>query len=333
MNDFFRVLKLALTVCALPVIAVLVASSIQADSGVASGSGGPPAISNYALDRNHVVFLTRDGLTTGQVVAIDSVSKSQSPLGGVDVFFVQRGVVAKHTLTDLDGKFVIDGLSPGAYSFVAASAKGFAAYGLLVKPFEEGAPADEIFAPAVSPRFQALRLIVEKYLPTEVADSLAEPEIPTTLRNEAEIPRGANRVKLQSGVLTGSLSSLVDGQSIADAHVALIQQDHLVAETTSDAEGNFAFSDVKPGAYDFVAVCPTAIAAVGFEAVQDPAQPTAQEPVAESTQPAVQEPQADAVPAADVPPAHRGVERARSSGAGCQGTRRRRRGTGGRGDA
>ncbi len=270
MKDLFRIIYLALVISAVPVGSILVANSLHADGPTTSlGS----RVSAPVVDRHHVVHLTQDGMTAGRVVAIDSVSKSQSPLSNVDVFFVQNGVVAKQTLTDDDGQFVVDGLAPGSYSFVAASAKGFAAYGLLVKPYEAGAEGATIFAPTVSPRFVALRSLVEKYLPVEVADELAAGEIPTSFASDVEVPRGANRVQLQGGELRGSLASLTSGQVVGGAHIALIQQDKVVAETTADAEGKFSISGVAPGAYDFVAAGPSGIAAVGFEAVGD------QEPV------------------------------------------------------
>ena len=275
MKDLLRILQIAFAVCALPVVATLVANTVMADASFSPGVGAVVPSAAVA-DRNHVVHLTQDGLATGLVVAIDAVSKSQSPLSNVDVFFVQNGAIAKHTLTDDDGQFMIDGLAPGAYSFVAASAKGFAAYGLLVKPYEAGAEQRAVFAPTVSPRFQSLRSLVEKYLPSEVVAGIAESEIPTTLTSETDIPRGANRVRLNAGVLQGSLASLVSGQVVAGAHVALIQQDKILAETTADAEGKFAFPEIEPGAYDFVAAGPSVFAAVGFEAVQD------QDPVANS---------------------------------------------------
>ena len=271
MKKLLNIFKFAVYVCAVPVAAALVAAGEFNPTSSGEVMIGSPKV----LSRNHLVHLTKDGLVNGRVVAIDSMSKSQSPLSKLEVFFVHDGAIVGKTVTDNNGNFVADGLAPGAYSFIASGAKGFAAYGLAIEPYVEGSESEQIFSPTVSPRFRALRRMVERYLPHDVSEAISSNDIQTSLKSEADIVQGVNRVQLDDGRLSGTLSTIVQGQSVADSHIALIQNDNIVAETTSDADGKFAFADLGPGVYDFVAAGPTSFAALSFEAVgvkqQDPA--------------------------------------------------------------
>lgn len=221
-------------------------------------------------ERNQVVALSRDGLVTGRVVAIDAPSKLASPLSGIDVFFVRDGLIARSTVSDDKGNFSVDGLAPGSYSFIGASAKGFVAYGVVVQAVDNASSAESFMvAPTVAPRFIAVSEIAARYLPKRAPVLLEEIEMKTSLDGVEQIDDGANRVFLQSGNLVGNVRTLASDVAIDTTKVFLVQNDAIVAESTVDSSGGFVFQAVTTGVFDFVAAGPGGFAAIGFEAISE----------------------------------------------------------------
>lgn len=242
--------------CALPLIAVC--ATVAED-------GSPKDLAQ----RSHVVALNQDGLVTGRIVAIDAPSKTLSPLSEINIYFVQNGSIARSTKTNVDGQFTVDGLEPGAYSFVGSSAKGFLAYGIIVKPYDATSELSkfQLVAPAVSPRFVALKEIVDKYLPRKSGVLQQETEIQTSLEIDSEFAQGANLVAIKNGNLVGSVRSIVAGRELAGTRIFLVQNDKVMAESKANEQGSFEINGVEPGVYDFVAVGTAGFAAAGFQAV------------------------------------------------------------------
>lgn len=218
--------------------------------------------------RSQVVNLSQDGLVSGRIVAIDGPSNKFAPLSEIDVYFVQNGSVVRNVKTNADGEFVVDGLTPGAYSFIGASAKGFIAYGVVVKGFAGGNSAPiQIVGPTVSPRFVALKEIVERYLPKKASVLQTEPEIKTSLEGTIDVVDGANRIALKDGTLVGTVHSIIVGQDVIGTRVFLVQNDKVVSETQVKDLGSFEFTALEPGVYDFIAAGPAGFTAVSFQAV------------------------------------------------------------------
>lgn len=225
--------------------------------------------------RNQVVTLTSDGLVSGRVVAIDGPSKTSAPLSGLDVYFVQNGSVVRSSVSDDNGNFVVDGLTPGAYSFIGSGAKGFVAYGVVVNAADPTQTDDSFMvAPVVSPRFVALKEIVARYLPKKTPVLLEEVEIKTSLDGVELIGDGANRVQVRDGKLVGTVRSLVIDAKLAATKVFLVQNDEIVHKSIAGESGSFEFDAVEPGVYDFIAAGPAGFAAIGFEAIQDTVETT-----------------------------------------------------------
>lgn len=259
MNALKNTIRLGALSCALALIPVVAAVSQEAASKAQS-------------DRNQVVTLSQDGLVNGRLVAIDAASKSASPLSELDVYFVQDGSIIRSVVTDANGEFSVDGLTPGAYSFIGCGAKGFVAYGVVIQA-AEGAAGDESYmvAPVVSPRFIALREIVARYLPKKAPVLLAEVEIKTSLDSVESIADGANRVQIREGKIYGTVRSLAADAKLAETKVFLVQNDEIISDVKASDSGAFEFEAVEPGVYDFIAVGPAGFSAIGFEAMQEPA--------------------------------------------------------------
>lgn len=89
----------------------------------------------------NVARLASDGSITGRLSLVDPMSGDLMPVQNVVVNFVQSGSIVGQTRPGSDGQFVVDGLTPGAYSVLANGPGGFAAFRIQVEPAAAGTRA------------------------------------------------------------------------------------------------------------------------------------------------------------------------------------------------
>ncbi len=274
MKDITSILRLAIAIFALPLAATaavsahysytdnaaLTASSPLLESLKAEAEAPVPKATLAGTFRNHTIAIDSDGIVRGRVGSV-SDDKGVEGLSETKVFFVKDGEIVHQTYTSADGTFEATGLAAGNYSFVAAGAKGFAAFGVNLSEGESSETINLIEVATINPNFQQLASLVEGKLPKAIVEHVANTE------NKLDGPiAGSNRVQIVDGGINGRLISLV-GDVGSDAKVRLSKGSELVAETTVDAQGLFAFDNVQPGIYEFVAAGSEGIAAISFEAV------------------------------------------------------------------
>ncbi len=253
----------ALMLAALPFLATAAASAHQWISANSPIDAPVIADGNFSSARVHNIVLNRNGGIEGRVTNIDG--EEGQGLESLKVYFVRNGEIANETTTDENGKFHIDNMIEGAYSFVATGENGFAAYGVNVVAHAQGASTNIIEAAAVSPSFSVVQRILRDNLPAEIAQEIIEGS-----SNITDKMVGSNRIKLSNGTLTGHLVPLFGQTSdVEGTHVHIIQGDKQIAEVEANASGAFSVSNLEPGVYDFVAAGPTGIAAVSFQAIDD----------------------------------------------------------------
>jgi len=269
MKNKWKTIRMGLMLLALP-LAVTAATSAHAlfnDSNpitidVQSEIGN----SGIGLARVHTVALNRNGVVEGRIATIDSTTKSTKGLSSLKIFFVQDGKVASESMTEADGSFVAQ-VPEGVYSFIASGENGFAAYGVQVVADTEGKFDNVMEAAAVSPRFAAVKQILNDKLPSEVAQQIINS---SSVNSDSKVV-GSNRVQLAKGQLKGQVVSMLGGVNAVDGtYVHIIRDDQAVAEVQADESGSFMIQDLEPGIYDFVAAGPSGFAAVSFEAVESP---------------------------------------------------------------
>ena len=253
---------------ALPMIATAAASAqhFAADSAPLLGDAVATAnVSGFTSDRVHTISLNRAGEVEGRIASFGDDNAQVEGLADLKIFFVRDGEIADETKTAKDGTFAVDGLSEGIYSFVATGETGFAAYGVRVIGFEDASKVNVMEAAAVSPNFSAVKSILKKNLPTDVAN-----EIIAVSRDSKVVDRvvGANRVRLNDGQLVGHVMPMLGDVSIVEGtQIHIIQDDQQVAQVEVGKQGSFMVPDLEPGVYDFVAAGPSGFAAVSFQAV------------------------------------------------------------------
>lgn len=255
---------------ALPIVATAAASAHQFLTETAPiAEVTTSMVSNagiISVQRSHTISLNESGSIEGRVATIESGSKANG-LSDLKVFLVSNGEIQAETATDADGLFTLANIGEGVYSFVATGESGFAAYGVRVIANNGSDTVNLMEAAAVSPQAAVVKQILNKQLPTDVAQEIMDNAI---VSDVAANVIGANKVRIQDGVLTGHVVPMLGEVALVDGtSVFLIKGENQIAEVTADANGSFAIEDLEPGVYDFVAAGPTGFAAVSFEAVEE----------------------------------------------------------------
>jgi hypothetical protein len=253
--------RLVAAVLALPLVATAAVSALS------SGGAWPLADKLFDLQRSthqmnasyrhHLVSVDELGVVRGRLV---NAAAGVRGLENMKVFFVRDGELASQVYTREDGTFEAVGLREGDYSFVATGANGFAAFGVRLTQLPNELTNNLMEVGAASPQFEKVIALLKDKLPVEVT---AEIESATA----ATLAAGANRVRIESGRLSGRLAGL--NGSAAGAEVHLIGTGDTEFRATADGEGNFTVEGVEPGVYEFVATGKTGVAVLRFEAVQE----------------------------------------------------------------
>lgn len=264
MKNKWKAIRVGLLLFTLPLVATAAVSANQwmndnspielnnVDSEVITDNG-------IGVDRVHTVALNATGAVEGRIAEINT--DGSQGISGLTVYFLSSGKIAGQTKTAADGSFVVQGLQEGPYSFVATGQNGYAAYGVHVVG-ETAGTKNVMEAAAVSPNLNAVREILSNNLPEQVVS-----EIVANASNAT--PKGANRVKLVDGVLSGNVFTLTGGkETVGVTTVNILQNNEKIATVETDSNGSFKVSDLEPGIYGFVATGPNGFAAVSFEAVE-----------------------------------------------------------------
>lgn len=266
MNNQWKAIKFGVLLFALPLVATAAASAHQwmvESSPISLNTPTLESVSSaISMERVHTVALDGNGVIEGRIANIDSGSENTEGIAKLKIFFVQDGTVVKESFTRTDGTFVIEGLPEGDYSFVASGQNGFAAYGVRVITDVTGEFDNVMEVAAVSSGVSAAKKIVNDAM---LGTTVVAQEQGVAAMDNFE---GANQVKLVDGALKGRVQSM-SGKSdaIGQTMIHIVKGNEKVAEVQADASGAFEVSDLAPGVYDFVAVGPSGVAVLAFEAV------------------------------------------------------------------
>ena len=271
MKDFWTTFKLGVYVFALPLVATAAASAHQWMTDSKPISVPEITISEtvtngatFSTLRSHTINMDEEGIVRRRLVSINEESNAIG-LGGLKVYLARNGEVIKEVYTDSDGSFAVENVETGAYSFIATGESGFAAYGVNVVQGEAKPTVMEVAA--VSPKFSAVKEILENRVPEQVAEEIAKL---AATESDAIVRNGSNRVEIVDGKLVGSIVPIIGvHKSVAGTYVHIVKGDAEVAKAEVAENGSFEIPSLEPGVYDFVAAGPSGFAAVSFEAVQD----------------------------------------------------------------
>ena len=268
MKDLLRVVRFAVYVFALPLIATAAVSAhqyylenlpIEVPSVVADAPS-PAMVSGLTGSfRNHSLVVNEQGQAKGRITRANS-DRSTTVLSEMKVSFVRNGEIAHLVTTDSLGAFEVNGLAEGVYSFIASGKYGFAAFGVNVVKGEAEAAVTTMEIAVVNPDFKQVREIFSEKFSSPSGTLAVDVGIGQKIA-------GANRVAIESGKLRGRVFNFVSGITPGQTSAYLVRGEERVAETLVDSQGNFTFDDVEPGVYEFVTAGPDGYAALSFEAV------------------------------------------------------------------
>lgn len=266
MKNTFGSARFALYVLVLPLLATAAVSAHQflldntplKTSSAAAVS--QPVSGLTGSFRNHTLAVDEQGVVKGRVNIVNR-DLSVTGLSALRICLVRGGKIEHVVDSNTLGQFEFSDVEEGVYSFIATGRYGFAACGVKVAG---GTGPNTMEIAVVNPDFKQVREIFE-----------STPAITETLTGgAAEQPKridGSNRVATSNGNLVGKLFDFVSGGVSAETKAFLLQNNQRIAESAVDAFGQFNFSGVQPGVYEFVAAGPTGYAAVSFEAVSQEA--------------------------------------------------------------
>ena len=264
MSNQWKTIRFGVLLFALPLVATAAASAHQwiVESSPSSIKVTPVAVaSSISMERVHTVALNSEGVIEGRIATIDGGTQNTEGIAKLKIYFVQDGTVVKESFTQTDGTFEVKGLPEGDYSFVASGQNGYAAYGVRVITDQTGQYSNVMEVAAVSKGVTSIQKIIN-----DAAIAITDQD---TTQGEVAISdfEGANQVKLVEGKLQGRVMTMTGSDELGKTVIHIARNNETIAEVQADETGSFVVPDLEPGVYDFVAVGPSGIAVLAFEAV------------------------------------------------------------------
>ena len=267
MKELFKVLRLALYVCALPLVATATVSAFQI---LEDGDVETSALTAQEKQSTYIVRRTADGVVTGRVVEIDPLTAKVSGISGLSVQFAKDGELIAKTTTDSKGNFSVGDMDTGTYSFFGINKDAFVAFATRIVEDKEENASHSLFVETTATKGMVQTLtstIREKQSNEEYKlASLNEED-----RAEFKNLTGGSRVQISDdGTLNGrAVSHYRDGNDkLEGTTIQLFQGGKLISETKTDDKGRYSFANVEDGVYDLVAVGRAGFAAFRFEAAR-----------------------------------------------------------------
>ena len=235
--------------------------------------------------RGNWIMVDSNGRFDGSVTAAAGADVSR-----MEIFLLNRGRLVKQTTLNAGGRFEFNNVSQGAYSIIGWGENGFFAFGLNIlqnNPNNKGEIGNRISATAFQNRTTINTDWIKYYSPQvkfRVFGSYPTGQgvdAPAALFGFEGIARNLPASVTATSISSRSVSRLADGRLVGRVHqmnsldgrpvdvrstkVMLFQGDIVVASTTTDNYGTFAFNDVPDGSYGLAAVGADGVGLIGID--------------------------------------------------------------------
>ena len=186
---------------------------------------------------------------------------------------VRSGRIVQTRKVGQGGVAQISQLSPGPYSIMASGSEGFAAFGAYL-----GDPAGSAVSRiGLVPQrdAQVVRGLIRTHLESGAASEATQPTKEITRLSAEE--NASFEIQADGSVKGQIIRAAADGQRIepiANLFVAFVRDGQVVAESTSDANGEFSATGLSAGIHSLAIAGPGGFAAFSAEVIQ--AEPLAQ---------------------------------------------------------
>ncbi|MEQ1824342.1 MAG: hypothetical protein ABL921_00265 [Pirellula sp.] len=232
------------------------ASSIADTLPSAVNLAGPVA----DLYVNQWIHIDKNRNIGGSVVAL--VGKDTLSLSKVRVSLLRNGNVEYSDDTDIDGDFLMEGVTPAVYTLVAETADSLALFSLTVLDEVSGKHLPNSLQVRLMPvSSRANEIIRGQTLPKDLNH-------PTPAQDPLESTRKSNEthhVMLDaSGNLKGQLSRATERVDMSSMTVFVMKEGTEVSRTKVASDGKFVVRGLSSGCYGLLAAGEAGLAAVGF---------------------------------------------------------------------
>lgn len=200
----------------------------------------------------------------GSVVSL--VGTDAVPMPRARVSLVQAGEVVVSDDTDVVGEFLLEGVNPGIYTFIAEMNGGIAIYSLTVLDSVAGSHL---------PNFMEARLMSTNG--GRVFEVLQGQSLPSSTSYAAPTQDPLKSVRKQSsshqialdasGSIRGKLGKPMTNIDMTGMTAFVFKDGIEIARTRVSSDGSFAIRDLKPGSYGLVAAGSQGVSATGFCAI------------------------------------------------------------------
>ncbi|MDB4357126.1 carboxypeptidase-like regulatory domain-containing protein [Mariniblastus sp.] len=234
--------------------------------------------------RGNWIMVDSNGRFDGSVTAAAGADVSR-----MQIFLLNRGRLVKQTALNAGGRFEFNNVSQGAYSIIGWGENGFFAFGLNIlqnNPNNKGEIGNRISATAFQNRTTINTDWIKYYSPQVkfrvfgAYSSGQEAGAPAALLGFKGLAKNLPTSVASTSLSSRSVSRLADGRLVGRVHqmnslngrpvdvrstkVMLFQGDIVVASTTTDNYGTFAFNDVPDGSYGLAAVGADGVGLIGI---------------------------------------------------------------------
>jgi hypothetical protein len=241
----------------------------QSDSKVSSAikttdsSAASPALFSAPLSDlyiNQWIHSDKDRNIGGSVVAL--VGKDTISLAKVRVSLVRNGIAEFVDDTDIDGDFLIEGVSPGVFTLVAETADSLALFSLTVLDEVSGKHLPNKLQVRLMPTSnRSAEIIRGQTLPKEMVHATPEMDPLQAVRkfNDSHMV-----VIDSSGNINGQLSRANESVDMSTMTVFVMRDGSEVSRVRVTSDGRFVIRGVAAGCYGLIAAGEAGLAATGF---------------------------------------------------------------------
>jgi hypothetical protein len=265
--NFIKVVYMKKFLAAVLVSALCGTSAVAQDASIPLG-----ATYNSTVISSQWVQSSVDGSISGTVV-LPGVSNAD--MSG-ELILAARETTPSATVVQADGSFVMAGVQPGIYTLVYEGPNAFAAFALHIFTARAESPLSSELTVAASSLVpvEAIRTIARYQPPQTNWNPMIESDmsIPTASgRTNADWVAGVNKVaRTESGfkgrmIRAGSSNSGMTPAGMMN--VLVFKGGSLVAQTVTDANGDYQFKDLAGGMYNLIGSGVDGFCAVGLELV------------------------------------------------------------------
>ena len=200
----------------------------------------------------------------GSVVSLAGLDTVATPRARVSL--LQAGEVVISDDTDIAGEFLLEGVNPGVYTFVAETSSGIALYSLTVLDADAGKHLPNVMeARLMSTNSGRVNEVLQgQSLPSSTVYAVPTLDPLKSVRKQSV----SHQVTLDSsGSVKGKLGRPMSSIDMTGMTAFVFKDGVEIGRARVGSDGAFVLRDLKPGAYGLVAAGMQGVSATGFCAI------------------------------------------------------------------